>query len=67
MDVILRHLLLDLVYIYSQSVALNNVTEICKITIDLAKVKEALIDCSLIAMRNTYGKSFMKIRSFLSK
>ena len=44
-----------------------NLTEICGITIDLAKIKEALMDCSLIAMRNTYGKSFMQIRSFLCK
>ena len=42
-----------------------NLTEICKITIDSAKVKEALMDCPLIAMRNTSGKSFMQIRSLL--
>ena len=44
-----------------------NLTEICKITIDLAKIKEALMDFSFIAMRNTYGKSFMQIRLFLCK
>ena len=42
-----------------------NLTEICKITIDSAKVKEALIDYSLIAMRNASGKSFMQIRLLL--